>query len=850
VAPSAQQVRRALAHLHDLPFAQTHPVAGLAGKALRDALVGVVDGFGASVGGELLRLRYVEALPSRAVAARLALSLGEYYRQHARAVDAVASALRERLAADAGEGRGRGAGTVPRPPTSFVGRERELEEVAALLDAAPLVTLTGVGGAGKTRLATEAAHRAAGRFPDGLFFVDLAPLADPALVAPAFAAAVGAVDLRDEPLADLVVRTLSGRRALVVVDNCEHVRDACAGVVAPLLRACPELRVLATSRAPLGLYGERELPVPPLDEDPAVRLFVDRARQVRPRFAPDPGELDAIRAVCRRLDGLPLALELAAARTRVLSPRALAGQLAADDGGALDLLAGGPRDVAARQRTLRATVEWSHDLLDEPGRRLYRRLAVFHGDLGAEAAGAVADLVGPALWDGLATLVEVNLLAQATPVAGEPRFAMLRTIRVHARERLTASGELDACQERHARFYLALGEDARGGLHGSDRAAWLERMERELDNVRAALRWAVGRGDGGAVLELATALAPLWRARGRALEGLDWLHRGLAVPGADGGGRYPHARARALATLADFARYAGAWPTARELLDEGLPAALEQGDLALASAIHLYVWEGQRWEAQPVDEADPDGLRHRDRGLALARESGDPRALGWALYRVGRAALLTRDYAAARPHLEETLGAAQVAGDRWLEQTTLSQLGHLHHAAGELAAARRLFERSLELARAVGDPEQTAQLMHNLALVHGDEGDQATARALLAAALVVFQRIGWASWGAILVLDALAGVAAAEGNALAALRLAGFAAAQRTRQGFGYPPNDQARLERRLAPARAALSAAEAAAATAAGAALTEEEAIAEARALLQPPAAQAPAVASAPGDP
>jgi tetratricopeptide (TPR) repeat protein len=570
-----------------------------------------------------------------------------------------------------------------------------------------------------------------------------------------------------------------------------------------------------------------------LDEAMASGLFVDRARQVWPRFTPNGGEHEAIQAVCRRLDGLPLAIELAAARVRVLGPAALAAALASDGTGALDLLTGGPRDVAARQQTLRAAVDWSHDLQDDAGRRLYRRLAVFHGDFGAAAAAAVVGLDGPALWDGLDALVRASLLTSVDPSDSEPRFRMLATIRSHARERLVAAGELDDCQERHARFFLALADEASRGLAGTDQAAWLRRMERELDNVRVALRWTVGRGDGEAALALATAVAPLWRTRGRALEGLDWLHRALALPPGGAGRRYSYARARALAILSQFHRYPSAWPTSRELLSDGLPAALEHGDLALAAAIHFSVWEARGWDALPEDADDPQRSHHRDRGLVLARESGDARALGWALYRVGRAALMTRDYAGALPSLAEALEVACRIPDRWLEQTTLSQIGHVHHARGDLPAARRFFERSLSLARSVHDTEQTATLMHNLGLVCSDEGDHSTARALLAAVLVLYQRIGWGRWGAILVSDAVAGIAAAEANPVAALRLAGFAAAHRSRHRFSYAPNDEARLVRRLAPARAALDGESADAATTAGAALSEEEALGQVRALL-----------------
>ncbi|CAA9576383.1 MAG: Transcriptional regulator, AfsR family, partial [uncultured Thermomicrobiales bacterium] len=440
---------------------------------------------------------------------------------------------------------------LPMQPTPFLGREREVAEVTGLLrrGEARLLTLAGPGGVGKTHLALAAAAELLDAFPDGAWFVDLAPLADPALVPTAVATALGLREAGGRPPADAAANHLRDKAALLVLDNWEHLLGA-APFVADLLAACPRLAVLATSRAPLRLRGEREHPVGPLAlADPAadaaalagseaVALFVERARAVKPGFALDETNAVAVAGIVRRLDGLPLAIELAAARVRVLAPPALLARLDR----ALPLLTSGPRDAPARQRTLRDAIAWSHGLLSPDERDLFRRLAVFVGGFTLEATEAVADLGGELdALGGLEGLAEDSLLRPAEGPGGEPRFTMLATVREFAREQLEASGEAAVAHGRHAAFFTVLAESAAPELTGPDQGAWLARLEAEHDNLRAALVWAEGH-EPESCLRLAGALWRFWYARGHLAEGLRRLE--AAVARADG--RPADACARAL----------------------------------------------------------------------------------------------------------------------------------------------------------------------------------------------------------------------------------------------------------------------------------------------------------------
>jgi len=438
-------------------------------------------------------------------------------------------------------------GALPVPVSSFVGRERQLADVGALLTRCRLVTLTGAGGCGKTRLALEVAHRQRDRFEDGVGLVPLATLGDPSFVAPAVGRALGLPEAPGRSHREAVALALRDRELLLVLDNFEHLLDA-APLVAEWLMACPGLTVLVTSRERLRLQGEQLYPVPPLSlavplpqranggtatrlptpltpvaspaspVPEAVQLFVDRARAVQPGFALVERSAPAVAEICRRLDGLPLAIELVAAQVSLLPPATMLARLDRRP----QLVAVGPRDLPARQRTLRDTIAWSHDLLSEDERKLFRWLAVFAGGWTLEAATAVC---GFPVLDGLASLADKSLVFRLAPSADEPRYGMLETIRDYIIERLAEHGEEAAARRAHADYFLGLAEHAAPELEGPEQAAGLDRLEEERANLGAVARWAIGREDGEMMLRLSAALWRFWWARNSGEESRAWWPR-------------------------------------------------------------------------------------------------------------------------------------------------------------------------------------------------------------------------------------------------------------------------------------------------------------------------------------
>ena len=692
---------------------------------------------------------------------------------------------------------------LPAPVASFVGREQQLAEVERLLLAGRLVTLVGASGCGKTRLALEVAARARDAFPHGVAFAPLAPLGDPSLVAPAVARALGVRDGPGRSHREAVARALRGRELLLVLDNLEHLlagsegaspgsaRRGAAELVAEWLAACPGLKVLATSRERLRLQGEQVYPVPPLGlpapdgVDPgaseAVRLFVERARAVEPAFALGDENAAAVAEICRRLDGLPLAIELAAARTRLLPPSAMLARLERH----LPLLAGGPRDLPARQRTLRDAIAWSHDLLDDDERALFRRLAVFAGGWTLEAAEAVAGFGNQspnAILQGLAQLVDKSLVVANLSEDGEVRYRLLETIRQYAAEHLGGDEEA-AVRRRHRDWFLGVAEAAGAQVWGREQVVGLDRLELEHDNLRAALRWSAEQG--GAEIELALLLAGalwrFWQVRGHLREGRGWLTRLLAAAdGQDAGSRQPTpGRARALNAAAFLAFMEGDYDLARE--------------------------------------------RHRET-LETRRALGDREGVAETLNNLGLVLRGAGDHAAAVALFDEALAETRALGNRAREAHILNNLARAAYYRGEHAAARALHEQSLALGRELGDSWAVAICLGDLGDLHQAQGDADAARRLYQESLDLWRELGDLR-GVAQCLEGFAGLAA-KAHPDRAVRLIGAAAA--TRELIGEPCSSvrRAALDRTLARARAALGDDRYAAAWAEGRATSPDRAI------------------------
>jgi predicted ATPase/DNA-binding SARP family transcriptional activator len=666
------------------------------------------------------------------------------------------------------------AHNLPAQWTRFIGRERTMAEVKRLLTGARLLTLTGIGGCGKTRLALQVAADLLAQYDDGVWLVELASLADPALVPRTMASTLG---LREDPARSPVETLLSylrPRALLLLLDNCEHLLSPCAELAAELLRGCPQLRLLATSREELGIVGEQTYPVPPLSlPDPtqlpplerlrefeAVQLFADRAALSQPSFVVTRANATAVAQVCHHLDGIPLAIELAA-RVKVMSVEQLAGRL--ED--VFRLLTGGSRTALPRQRTLRAMIDWSYNLLSEEERALLRRLSVFAGGWTLPAAEAVCADNGEVL-DLLTQLAEKSLV-EVEQQAGVARYRFLETVRQYSRERLNEAGEADAARSSHLEFFLRLAEEAEPNLTGPDRRAWLERLDREHDNLRAALEWSRASGNETA-LRLAGALFWFWNHRGHAYEGRVWLEKALSGgrPAAPGPARTA-SRAKALWAAGTLAWIQCHKDAARPRLEEsltiwqevgdkqGLGRSLrelgnvlgDQGDLAMARSLHersaaLFRETANKWDLAlslamlGADEVGDDTVVRSaaEESLALYRGLRDEWGIALALEGLGLHAGHKGDHSMARSLFEEALAGHRAEGDTWNIAELLNLLGEVAQRQGEPERAAQLFRESLPLHRDVGDRGAIAIVFHNLGAVAQLQGQHGRAARLFAAA--------------------------------------------------------------------------------------------------------------------
>jgi predicted ATPase/DNA-binding SARP family transcriptional activator len=641
------------------------------------------------------------------------------------------------------------AGNLRARLSRFVGRDAELAQLRAAARSSRLVTLTGPGGAGKTRLAVEAAAALGDEHPDGVWLVELAGVAGPGGVAPAAAAALGAGAATlpgAQPAAsatDLIARYLAGRSLVVVLDNCEHLIGEAAALADTLAGAVPGLRLIATSREPLGIPGEVLVPVGSLAPSAAVELFVDRARAVRPGFLPDGPASDVIEDICRRLDDLPLAVELAAARLRTLPLATLAERL----GDRFRLLSHGARTALPRQQTLRAVVDWSYDLLFEDERRLFSRLATFTGGCGLTAAEAVcADDRVPAdeILDVLSRLVDKSLVVAPGDEA-DARYSQLQTLWQYGRDRLTESGEADAMRARHATYYRQLAEQAHQGLRGAGGPMWRDRLVTESGNLRAALDWYVATGDADAALSLASGMAWLWFITGDFLEGARWLGDALGAQGP----RRPEAEATAR-LWRGYCVGMSTHPAAGVIECEEAIAVLRtsRDDARLAEALVVYATVlgfahhfGRSLEA--LGEAR-DLLEPASHGWLLAAHD---LIVAWNLLSLGR-------LEEAEPVARSSLEGFDAAGEVLVVVSPLNALASLAEARGDLEAATAAYETLVERCRATGQPLQVPFSLVALAALRARQGDDTVADGLYTEAI----GCSFNSW---VTADALIGQAAA-----------------------------------------------------------------------------------------
>ena len=738
------------------------------------------------------------------------------------------------------------ASNFPTYLTPLLGREQEVQVVCSLLQRPEirLLTLTGPGGVGKTRLGVQVASDLVHDFANGACFVSLGPISDPELVIPTIAQALDLPENGDagqgqsqQPLERLNTY-LREKHVLLLLDNFEQVVAAAPALV-ELLGACTGLKMLVTSRAVLRVQGEYESAVPPLAlpalKDPpnagavshyaAVALFLQRAQATRPDFHLTDANAPVIAEICARLDGLPLAIELAAARIKLLPPQALLARLEHR----LAVLTGGARGLPARQQTLRSTLKWSYELLPSAEQRLFRRLSVFVGGctLGAvEAVCGEMDAGASEVLDGVASVLDNSLLQQTAQAGDEPRFVMLETIREYGRECLEASGEEEETRRAHASYFLRLAEEAEPQLASAEREQWVHLLESEHDNLRAALSWSVGRKEAATALRLGGALWRFWLLQGHLSEGRQWLEKALAVAGGESGGLTTQVsssvRAKALVGDGVLAHYLGDYRQAKGLCEESLALFRALGDKrGMSSSLNglgLIARAGN-------DYAEARALH--EESLTLLRELGDTWGIAEALSLLSRVAWLQGGYTVGKPLCEESLALFRVLGDRRGIAETVVGPEIMALYQGNYTADLPSIEEGLTIMRELGDRRNSARALWVLGYAAFVQDDYAKARSFYEEALATFRELG-EKWYIIACLEGLAEVAVAQGQPEWAAHVLGAAALLREALGVSPPPYYPVNSECTVADIQDRLGEERFAAAWAAGREMTLEQVLAE----------------------